>query len=83
MGNTFSSKATKKNVVFSKELAILNDIVENLVDINNDCFNNDLYNFLSDDVCSAYTIAFEKELKKHTKIELSGLNDAIYLVPKT
>lgn len=83
MGNTLSSQSTKKNVVFSKELNILNDIVENLIDHKNNCFNNDLYNFLSDDVCSAYTIAFEKELNKHTKIELEGLNDSIYLVPKT
>jgi len=66
MGNIISSsKKNNPNVVFSKELLALQDIIDNLVDTDNDSFKDDIYNFLSPDVCSVYTLAFENELKNY------------------
>jgi len=36
---------------------------------------------LTDGVCDQYTMVLESQLKKHVKVELAELHDAIYLIP--
>jgi hypothetical protein len=67
--------------VFAAELEKLNDLVTKVL-TKDDKFANPDYNFLFEDVCTKYTIIWEKELSKHLKIDLQGISGSLYLLPK-
>jgi hypothetical protein len=82
MGNAASSGvlSSDKNV-FEKELVKLNALVNSILTEKN-MFRNREYNFLSQDVCNQHYLLMESELNRHLKVNLEGLGEALYLVPK-
>lgn len=81
MGNTKSSLATPDKHVFAKELSKLNTIVNAVISEKN-VFKNRDYNFLSQDVCNEHYLLMENELNRHLKVNLEGLGESLYLIPK-
>jgi len=85
MGNKSSTLSTQQTLgdkgVFTKELAFLEDMVNNILTENN-MFQNRSYNFLSQDVCDQHFVMMESELNRHLKVELQGVGSALYLIPK-
>ena len=67
--------------LFAKELSKINTIVNAIV-TKNDVFQSNDYNFLSQDVCSRNYMLLESDLKKHLKVNISSLGEAMYLIPK-
>jgi hypothetical protein len=78
-GQSLLNKSLKN--VFSEELSTLTDIVNNIITPDGK-FTNPDYNFLFEEVCSKYTILWEKELNKHLKVDLENFAGSIYLIPK-
>lgn len=82
MGNSTSQTATyAEKHVFQKELETLNAIVNSILTEKN-IFKNSDYNFLSQDVCNKHYILMESELNKHLKVNLKGVGEALYIIPK-
>jgi len=79
MGNT-SSRSLEFNV-FQKELNLINDMINNIIN-DKDIFYNKDYNFLSKDVCNKYQLILEEELSKHLKVSIKSLGTSLYLIPK-
>lgn len=79
MGNT-SSRSSEINV-FQKELDLINDMINNIINDKDIFYNND-YNFLSKDVCNRYQLILEEELSKHLKVSIKSLGTSLYLIPK-
>ena len=79
MGN--SSSRSEERDVFKKELEIINDIVNNIINEDN-IFKNKDYNFLSQDVCNNYQVVLEDELEKHLKLSINSLGTSLYIIPK-
>jgi hypothetical protein len=79
MGTTSSRSADTH--VFKKELTILNSIVNNIIN-EKDVFNNNNYNFLSEDVCDKYTVVLEEELTKYLKLDIKSLGQSLFIIPK-
>lgn len=78
-GSSTLNKSVKN--VFSAELTGLNEVINKVLTPDGK-FVNPNYNFLFEDVCSKYTVLWEKELNKHLKVDLENLAGSIYLVPK-
>ena len=76
-----TSKASATTDVFEPELRGLNHIINNILNEDN-LFKNKEYNFMSRDVCNKYQVVMESELSKHLKVQLAGLGESIYMVPK-
>lgn len=82
MGNAKSSLASSPDKkVFEKELEKMNTIVNAVINEKN-MFHNRDYNFLSQDVCNQHYMLMESELNRHLKVNLAGLGEALYLIPK-
>lgn len=81
MGNTPSTLGQSTSHVFETELKKLNVIVNDIVNEKN-VFNNQHYNFLSEDVCSNYQVVLEEELTKHLKLDIKSLGTSLYIIPK-
>ena len=79
MGN--GSSRTADHNVFKNELAMLNAIVNNILN-EDDVFKNNDYNFLSQDVCDKYQVILEDELQKHLKVTVKELGTSLYIIPK-
>lgn len=79
MGNT-KSVALHKDI-FKTELKKLNDIINHVVSKNDQEFNLRRYNVAQREVCESYNMILSSQLKKHLKVELMALKDAIYIVP--
>jgi len=79
MGNT--SSRSPDSQVFKKELAIINSIVNNIIN-EKDVFKNNNYNFLSQDVCEKYQVVLEEELTKYLKLDVKSLGTSLYIIPK-
>ena len=82
MGNKSSTLSTVGDKgIFAKELAYLEDLVNNIITEQN-MFQNRSYNFLSQDVCDQHFVLMENELNRHLKVELQGVGSSLYLIPK-
>lgn len=89
MGNQVSNSNSGADVVkkthaqiFTKEFEMLSGIVTSLINSRN-MFNEEKYNFLSENVCDSFSLMLESELKKHLKVELKDLNDKVVFIKKT
>jgi hypothetical protein len=81
MGNN-QSQITNQGGVFTKELVVIKDIVNKIIN-EKDMFYNKDYNFLSQDVCNQHYILLQQELDRHLKIELQSLGTSLFLIPRT
>lgn len=81
MGNKQSTPASNEQHLFARELGKLNHIVDSIVS-EQDMFKDRAYNFLSQDVCDQHFVLMESELNRHLKVELEGVGQSLYLVPK-
>lgn len=76
-----SSSRSADTHVFKKELVILNNIVNNIINEKN-IFKNNNYNFLSEDVCDKYQVVLEEELTKYLKLDVKSLGQSLFIIPK-
>jgi hypothetical protein len=81
MGNSASQTTSPDKQVFSKELKKVNDMVNGILTEKN-IFRNGDYNFLSQDVCNKHYILMESELNRHLKVNLKGVGQALFIIPK-
>lgn len=72
---------TPSSNVFQNELQTIHKLVNSILNADN-TFQNDSYNFLSDDVCHKYQVVLESDLSKHLKVDLSEFGSSIYVIPK-
>jgi hypothetical protein len=76
MGNNTS---TLHKDIFKVELANVNTIVTGLIN-EEGSFKDPKYNMV--DKCKSFQMVLESQLKKHLKVELTSLNESIYLIPQ-
>lgn len=81
MGNS-SSVQHLENAVFKKELDTINDMITKLVKSDDKSFVNSAYNLLDERACDNFTLVMENNLKKHLKVDLLDVKNAIYMIPK-
>ena len=68
--------------VFAREQEILNSMVNGIM-TKRSTYKNPNYDRMSGDLCNDFTVVLESSLKKHLKVELSDLKDAIFIIPKS
>jgi hypothetical protein len=78
-GQSLLNKSNKN--VFESELNKLDELISRII-TSDDKFIDPNYNFLFEEVCSKYTILWEKELNNHLKVDLQNLSGSLYLIPK-
>lgn len=67
--------------VFAKELETVERILSRVLTKDNK-FVEAGYNFLTKDTCDKYSMVLESQLKKHLRVDVQALHDAVVLVPQ-
>ena len=81
MGATSSKSGDGPKHIMEDELARLNQIVTAVVREDN-LFQNNEYNFLSQDVCSKYQVILESDLNKQLKLDIKSIGESLLLIPR-
>jgi hypothetical protein len=84
MGNSSSHPSVdlpRLKQVFASELSTISHLVNNIITPDN-LFISDEYNLLGKEACSRFTFVLESSLKKHLKVQVRELNNALLLIPK-
>ena len=87
MGLTPSKNATeisahRPNEYFSRELTLLNQLINDVLTTSKTFKNNNILNSLLKKRCDRFVLSSEEKLSKYSKIHLNELNTSITLIPE-
>ena len=86
MGNLFGKQETLDTPlekVFERDLDKLNKLLIILLNDDGTAFRNKSYTSKNADICNDYSFILASDLKKHLRIELAELHDAIHVIPRS